>query len=104
MSTSLSPRRYALAVAHLLFSAVLLASVSNAWAGNITYNIVNYPAYETDSTTDDIDTITGTIVTDGAIGPLAISDIVGGSFTLTNPEYGTFTTPILGYTTLSGIV
>ena len=61
MSASLFHRFSTLiVVAHLLFSAVLLALVSNAKAQDITYDFANYPA---DEGTDTI--ISGTITTDG---------------------------------------
>ncbi len=95
--------RSAVASAGLLFSALLLASVSNAWSQDITYNIVDYPAYETDTTTGGgTDTISGTIVTDGNTGPLTAADIVGGSFTFQNPTWGAFTFPVLGNVTITG--
>ena len=96
MTTLPSRRRLAPAVAHILFSAVLLASVSNARAGYITYNIVDYPVNETDVMTYGTDTLSGTIITDGASGLLSSSDILGGSWTLTNPYTGSFTCPVSG--------
>ena len=95
MSTSLSPRRSALAVACVLFLGVLMASVSNAGADTI-YNIVDYPAYEFDWDTGGTDTVSGTIITDGKTGALTTADIVGGTFTLQNPIYGVFSFPVLG--------
>ncbi len=86
MTTSLFPCRSALAVAHPLFVAVLLAFVSNAWAGDITYNIVNYPVNQTDNVSSGTDTISGTIITDGTIGPIGPGNIVGGSLTMVTPN------------------
>ena len=86
MSTSLSHRHSARLAVPLLSSAVLLASVSNAWAGTI-YNIVDYPANEVD-TVSATDTVSGTIITDGTIGPLSESNIIGGTFSLTSPNFG----------------
>jgi len=88
MTKSFSVQRSSFVVACLLFSAVLLASVSNATARTFTYNIVDYPGYETDQTTGGTDTISGTIVTDVNNGPLTYSDIVGGHITVQNPTYG----------------
>ena len=85
MTTLPSRRRLAPAVAHILFSAVLLASVSATRAGYITYNLVDYPANETDVMTSGTDTLSGTIITDGASGLLSSSDIRGGSWTLRIP-------------------
>ena len=90
-------------VACLLFSAVLLAFVSAARA-SITYNIQNYPIYQTDAMTGGVDTISGTIVTDGQIGQLASSDITGGSYTITNPTLGSVTYLVVGNFTIEGVV
>ena len=76
MRTFLSHRHSALAVAHPLFSVVLIAFVCNARAGDITYNFVNYPVNETYNGTPVV--LSGTIVTDGALGTISASDIVGG--------------------------
>jgi hypothetical protein len=84
MFEKLSHRRSVLAASHLLFSAVLLASVSAARA-DIIYNIVDYPANEADEFIPGTDTISGTIITDGVIGPITQSDIVGGILTITYP-------------------
>ncbi len=85
MSTSTSARRSALAVALVLFAVVLLAAVSTAWAGNITYSIVNYPGSQTDSTSGGADTINGLLTTDGSLGTLNSSDFVSASFVITTP-------------------
>ena len=74
MRTSRPRYRFALAAAHLVLSAVLLAFVSNAGASEITYNIVDYPANEADVWGGN-DTISGTIVTDGSMGPLSATNI-----------------------------
>ena len=63
-----------------ILSALLLARVSNAGAQDITYNIVDYPTNEADGWGCGTDTISGTIITDGTIGPLSTANIVGGSF------------------------
>ena len=82
-STSLFNRRSALAVAHL-FTAVFLASISKATAGDITYNIVNYPVNETwNNGAPDAEPVvlSGTVITNGAMGVISASDIVGGAWT-----------------------
>jgi hypothetical protein len=70
------------------FAGVLLAFVSNAPAGDITYNIVDYPANETDQYNGGTDTIIGTITTDGVMGTLASQDIVSESISLYNSVIG----------------
>jgi len=90
MTASLSHHRSALAAAHLLFLAALLASVSTAWADNITYYLVDHPALQTDIYQPFTDSISGYIVTDGVMGPLTSSDFVTGTLTLTTP-LGQFT-------------
>ncbi len=92
-SKSLSLRRSALAAAPLLFSAVLLVSVCIARAGTITYDIVDYPAYEADDDTSGTDTISGYITTDGSMGAITSSDIIAESLTFTNPVWGSVTLP-----------
>jgi hypothetical protein len=72
-------------VAVLLLSIALLAPVSNAAATNIAYNIVDYPLNEGVVSGTGADRISGTIITDGAIGPITATDIVGGTFTFTDP-------------------
>src|SRR5580700_189824 len=77
-----------------LMAAALAISASIAWAGDITYYIVDYPAYETDTQTGLKDMISGFITTDGITSrPLTASDIVGGSYTFTS-IYGSVTAPI----------
>ena len=87
MFLNCSHRRSALAVAVMLSSAVLLAPVTDAKA-NITYNIVDYPASQTDLH-GGTDTISGTIVTDGTIGYITGPNIVSASYTISNPIWGT---------------
>ena len=84
MSTSLSHPRSALAVALLLFSAVLLASVSTARAENITYAMANY-AYQNGVT------LGGTITTNGHTGELVPGDITGYSVVITPVSGSSFT-------------
>ena len=73
-----------LGVVCLLFSVLFLASVFNAGAQDITYNIVDYPANEGSGTGTDM--IFGTITTDGTIGPLTAANIIGGSFSFADVE------------------
>ena len=94
MTQSLSPHHCVPTVACLFFSAVLLVSVFNVRAGDITYNIVNYPANEIDYNTAEQDSLSGTIITDGALGVLSTTDIVGGTITIANPTFGATTIPI----------
>ncbi len=82
MAKSRPNRHRALALARLVLSAVLLASTSNARAGDTTYNIVDYPANEIDGSSG-TDTISGTIITDGKIGLLSAADLIGGTFSFT---------------------
>ena len=92
-STSLFNRRSALAVAHL-FTAVFLASISKATAGDITYNIVNYPVNETwNNGAPDAEPVvlSGTVITNGAMGVISASDIVGGAWTDTIAGIGNVT-------------
>jgi hypothetical protein len=65
----------------IVVAIVLLASVSAARAAYITYNIVDYPLNETDLFSNVTDTISGTIITDGTLGDLWITNIVGGTLT-----------------------
>ena len=88
----------------LVAIAVLEAAMALPAAANvIVYNIVDYPSYEVDSGPFGVtDTISGTIITDGVLGTLGTSDIVGGSFTITKPGLGSFTKPVLGNFSLDG--
>ncbi len=104
MSKFLFPRRSGLAVARMFFSVVVLAFVSNALAATYTYNIVDYPAYEADTFTGGTDTISGKLITDSDSGSLGAADFVGGYYSITNPLYGTLTTPVLNNTVLEGSV
>ena len=56
---------------------VALLVISDATNADMTYNIENYPADQNGAT------LSGTITTDGEIGPLATSDIVSWSWTVT---------------------
>ena len=64
---------------------LLLAVPHSLEAGQITYTIQNYPADQNGAS------LAGTITTDGAIGNLAIADILSWSWTIT-PAGGTATT------------
>ena len=88
--------RFALVAVPLMFAIVVLASVSAARA-NITYNIVDYPGnVNNDSPNLGTNVLSGTIVTDGVLGTITSSDIVGGSWTLSNSTAGiSLTTPII---------
>ena len=103
MSTSLSARRSALPGLIVLIAITFLAS-SNAWAGNTTYNFVDYPAIMSDVNGYGygLDTISGSIITDGTLGALYQSDILGGSFTISNTVNGPYTIPVLGNFSLAG--
>ena len=68
MSISLFHRRSALAVACLLFSAVLLAFVSNAWADNSITNTITPFTVADQLTYGAFDTVTGTITVDSTAG------------------------------------
>jgi len=93
MSTSQFPRRSALAAPFLFFAAVLL-SVSNTWADNITYKLIDYPVCQTDFYQPPFtDSISGTIVTNGVMGLLSPTDYVSGTLRLTTPQ-GTFEGPL----------
>ena len=87
MSTSLAPRRSALAAAYLSVAVFLLASVSNACAVTITYDLVNYPSDQNGWT------LSGFITTDGTIGAITRADILSWSFTATGPYVAS---PIFG--------
>jgi len=78
-----------------LFAAVSLLVAGLAHAGNITYTIVDYPALQTDTPpsqngallpADGTDYVSGTITTDGKIGPLSATDMLSTSITLTTPR------------------
>jgi hypothetical protein len=66
----------------MTFALVLLASVSIARA-NITYNIVDYPVNEMDiKNPDQQDYVSGTITTDGTLGYITQSNVVGWTLTV----------------------
>ncbi len=75
---------------------VVLASASEAGAGDITYNIVDYPLNETDQSYGTTDTLSGTIVTNGVLGLVTSADFLGGSWTISNASTGlSYTFPIV---------
>ena len=87
-----------------LMAVAVAVSACEAKAGELTYNIVDYPVYETDNSSG-TDTISGTIITDGKIGNLSQSDILGGSFTFYNPVVGAVIIPDLNAAySLAGVV
>ena len=82
-------RRFALAAVHLVFSAFVLGFASNAWAGDITYNIVDYPVNEANQQAAGTDTISGTIITDGTVGDWdGVNHVVGGTLNFDSPVPG----------------
>ena len=94
MSDNVSHRRSVLLAPLLLLSAVLLASVGSARADTI-YNFVDYPANESDVFLGGTDIVSGTIITDGTMGPIltdSASHIIAVSFTIQSAD-GTFSFP-----------
>ena len=79
-----------------LIVVVLAFCPSYSRAADMTYNIVDYPSYESDIITGGTDTISGTIITDGNFGSLTQADIVGATWTFTNPQLGSFTRTVNG--------
>ena len=67
----MSPRRSALVVAGLLFAVALLAAASNVAGRDITYDFVDYPLSQIDSTTGRKDHVSGQVTTDGTLGVYA---------------------------------
>jgi hypothetical protein len=59
-----------------IVALLLVAAIGQASAGPITYDLVNYPAYQNGYT------LSGSITTDGATGTLAASDITAWSVTI----------------------
>ena len=89
MPKSSSRRHSTLTGACLVFSIMLLTLASSAWAGDITYNIVNYPDNQADQN-GGIDGVSGTITTDGNLGTLTQSDILSYNWTI-GYSTGTYT-------------
>jgi hypothetical protein len=97
MSISVPNRRWAFNAACLTIVAFLLVCASSLRADNITYNIVDYPANEallsSNGAVIATDMISGTIITDGTIGPLSAANIIGGTFSFTDWEGDLITGP-----------
>lgn len=94
MSSTNTYRRSALISARFFFSAVFLASASATRADNITYSLVDYPVNQYDDLTQSTDTVSGTIITDGYIGPWTDgSHLVGGTLTYTGVSSYTYLIP-----------
>ncbi len=86
MFTSLSRGYRTAAVAGFLFLAAYVALASSAAANKIAYSIIDYPANEGVVSGMGTDRISGTIVTDGAIGPISATNILGGTLAFTDPK------------------
>jgi len=84
--TSRSSRCRAPAFGWLVLWAAVLASISNAQASDITYYIADYPANELDPTSG-TDTVSGTVITNGTTGSLSATDLIGGTFSLSGPQF-----------------
>lgn len=93
MFKSLSRCDRVAAIVGLMFVAGLLAIASSAAAGVITYNIVDYPVNEGVVSGTGADRISGTIMTDGTIGLISGTDILGGTLTFTDPKGDVATGP-----------
>jgi LPXTG-motif cell wall-anchored protein len=74
--SSVSLQRRTLIVAVVAIVGFQLCPASNAWAGPITYDFVDYPALQNGYT------VSGTIVTDGHTGTLLSSDVTSWSLTV----------------------
>ncbi len=85
-TSSIASCRWSRAIAGALFSTIVAARLSCASANTITYNIVDYPVNEGVSTGSGTDTISGTIITDGTLGPLSAADIISGTLSFTDPQ------------------
>ena len=91
MSTAKNQPRYALVAARLMLTAALLV-FATATKADIAYSIVDYPVNESDQIAAGTDTVSGTIITDGTLGSLNPSNILGGSLTVAYPG-GSYTAP-----------
>jgi len=100
MLKSLSGFRLAAAMAGLMLVTALFAIVCNAAGSDITYYIVDYPFNEGVVSGTGADSISGTIITDGTIGPITETNIVGGTLAFKDSDGGltagdaTFGSPI----------
>ena len=85
-----------------LAAMALMASVTTARAGDIVYNIVDYPVNQADQSSG-TDTVSGTIITDGTLGSISAADILGGSLKLSG-QAGSFTAAsiVAGYSGTAG--
>ncbi len=72
---------FARGAAHIALSTIVLALGQTARAGNIKYNIVNYPLSQSDTLLGGTVRLSGTLITNGTIGELSSSDVIGGSLT-----------------------
>ncbi len=93
--------RHTLVAARLMLTAALLVFASTARA-NINYSIVDYPAMEADQLNSGVDTLSGTITTDGNIGGLTSADFVSGTLTFTYPTGSQ--TSVLNFFSVNGSV
>ncbi|MGD9632162.1 MAG: PEP-CTERM sorting domain-containing protein [Pirellulales bacterium] len=85
----------------LILVALSAAMTIPAAGASIAYSIVDYPAYSTVSF-GRIDSISGVIITDGTLGNIGSGNIIGGSFTITDPFAGSLTKPVLGNVSVTG--
>jgi len=73
-------------------------------AGDITYDIQNYPSDQVDYNTGSFDhSVSGTIMTDGTIGTLIATNILSWSVTFDNNPAETFQSTTLGYPSIYAI-
>ena len=70
--------------------SVLFFLASVACGQDITYQLLNYPVDQIDLQTGQPDTLSGSITTDGTIGPLSGSNVVSWQFEIDRPlaEFG----------------
>jgi hypothetical protein len=95
MAASTSLCRFFAVATCFSFPVILVATVPHAGAHDITYTLVDYPVNETDVVNSGTDAISGTIITDGTLGPWTddpASHIVGGTLIFSSPV-GTFSAP-----------
>jgi hypothetical protein len=83
----------------VVLATVLLASVSDAWAGNITYTIKDYPVCQVDQSGGGTIHVSGQITTDGTLGQYALND---GTITHILNQQLTFTTATGQYQSSEG--
>jgi hypothetical protein len=81
-------KRFMIAV----LSVAMMVSASNAWASMVTYAIVDYPAYQTDTKTGLTDHVSGTITADPTTGVIgSASFTITGAASYTVASAGTIT-------------